>query len=269
MRPTMKKECYHAFVILAYKESPFLEQCILSLQKQTLKSEILISTSTPSKFLNSLSEKYCIPIIVNQNCNGIASDWSFAYNNCTTKFVTLAHQDDIYLPWYVEFCLAEAKKFKDSLIVFSDYIELINNKMKSISPKFFVKYFLLFPFLFKRNIGSHFLRKTILSFGTPIQCSTVMYNKEYIGSFEFSKDFQCNLDWDAWIRLSQRKGEFVFVKRKLMCHRMHEGSQTYSQIKNKRRRKEEELIFNRLWPWPLAKFLSDVYSLGAKLYVTK
>lgn len=262
----MKNKSNHTFAILAYKESPFFEQCILSLQKQTVASEIFISTSTPSDFVYRLANKYHIPVIVNQNCNGIASDWSFAYKNCTTRFVTLAHQDDIYLPEYVEACLAASKDFKDNLITFTDYIDSINDVNKYITLPHFIKYLLLIPFLLKRSISSFFLRKAIISFGTPIQCATVMYHKEYIGSFEFAKDLQCNLDWEAWIRLSKQKGKFIFINQKLLCHRMHKESQTYSQIKNKGRKKEERMILNHLWPPPLAKLISEIYSIGSKLY---
>ena len=38
----------HTFVVCAYKESPYLGECIESLLQQTKKSRILISTSTPN-----------------------------------------------------------------------------------------------------------------------------------------------------------------------------------------------------------------------------
>ena len=48
----------HSFAILAYKDSPFIEECILSLINQTVKSDIYIATSTPSEFLTQLAEKF-------------------------------------------------------------------------------------------------------------------------------------------------------------------------------------------------------------------
>ena len=41
----------HTFAICAYKESPYLEECIKSLKNQTIKSNILIATSTPKELL--------------------------------------------------------------------------------------------------------------------------------------------------------------------------------------------------------------------------
>ena len=56
----------HTFVICAYKESRYLEECIISLKKQTVKSEILMVTSTPNAFISGMAEKYNIPLIVNE-----------------------------------------------------------------------------------------------------------------------------------------------------------------------------------------------------------
>ena len=42
----------HTFAICAYKESPYLEECIQSLMNQTVKSDILIATATPSKYMS-------------------------------------------------------------------------------------------------------------------------------------------------------------------------------------------------------------------------
>ena len=41
----------HTFVICAYKESAFLEECIESLEKQNKKSKILLATSTPNYYI--------------------------------------------------------------------------------------------------------------------------------------------------------------------------------------------------------------------------
>ena len=45
----MKKN--HTFAILAYKESPYSEECIKSIMKQNKNSEILIMTQTPNDYI--------------------------------------------------------------------------------------------------------------------------------------------------------------------------------------------------------------------------
>ena len=47
----------HTFAVCAYKESPYLENCLKSLKNQTVKSSIIMTTSTPNVFIKSLAEK--------------------------------------------------------------------------------------------------------------------------------------------------------------------------------------------------------------------
>ena len=89
----------HTFVIPAYKESPFLETCIQNLLAQTVKSNIVITTSTPNNYILDLANKYNLPYYINEgNTKGIAADWNFALSKSITALTTIAHQDDIYLP---------------------------------------------------------------------------------------------------------------------------------------------------------------------------
>lgn len=248
-------ESGHSFAILAYKESPYLEDCIISLRKQTVTSKIFISTSTPSKFLDKISEKFGIPLIVNLNRKGIGSDWTFAYDKCRTKYLTLAHQDDIYLPDYTENCLALGRR-NDNLITFTDYSELIDDKIiKCFDKKLVVKRIVFLPFFINSNVSSSLIRKMLLFFGNPISCPSVMYNKDNIGDFRFSDKFLCSLDWEAWIELAKKKGGFAYVKKKLIIHRIYQDSQSALLTSNKLRQHEEELILQGLWPKPFAKIL--------------
>ena len=48
----------HTFVVCAYKESPYLEECINSLEKQKVKSNIIISTSTPNRYIEEIAKKH-------------------------------------------------------------------------------------------------------------------------------------------------------------------------------------------------------------------
>ena len=54
----------HTFVICAYKKSEYLEECICSILKQTIKSNVLISTSTDIPFIREMAKKYDIPLYV-------------------------------------------------------------------------------------------------------------------------------------------------------------------------------------------------------------
>ena len=86
---------FHTFVISAYQDSPYLESCIKSLKAQTVPSEIICTTSTPSPYLTKLMEKYQIPLYVREGRSDIQEDWNFAISKASGEFVTVAHQDDM------------------------------------------------------------------------------------------------------------------------------------------------------------------------------
>jgi len=254
----------HTFVIAGYKDSPYLEECILSLKNQTVESKIKLTTSTPSPFLEQLATKHNIPYIVNNSRQGIAHDWSFAYKNCSTKYVTIVHQDDIYLPNYTKLCMSAASSYSNCLILFTDYSELREKKVMFASINFFVKKMLLSPFLIKKGISSPFIKKAILSFGNPICCPSVMYNKEEIGFMKFSNNFKVSLDWNQWLKLAKREGSFVYIRKKILCHRIHSETASSLTISNLKRKKEDEIIFKTIWPPFLAKIFVNVYFMASK-----
>jgi len=261
----MTENINHTFVILAYKKSPFLEDCIITLKKQTVRSHLLITSSTPSEYLSRLSEKYCLPIKVNKNSKCIGDDWTFAYNCCNTKYLTLAHQDDIYEPDYAEKCISIAEKYNSNLITFTNYGEIHSNEKVTVNFNIIIKRLILSSFfLFSQQIKRNAFKKAMLAFGNPISCPSVMYNKDKIGKFQFSKQLTINLDWDAWIKLSQMNGSFLFTRKVLMFHSIHEGSETSKAIKNKRRHSEDEIIFNKIWPPPFANIFFKIYRMSYK-----
>ena len=259
----MRELFNHTFTILAYKESPYLKDCITSLKRQTVKSKILIVTSTPSLYLDQISKEYRVPVKVNHERIDIGSDWTFAYNNAETQYVTLAHQDDIYSSEYTEWCLDAAKKVNDSLIVFTDYAEIVDRRLRTYTPNLIVKMFILLTFFtFKKSLRNSFLKKLMLSLGSPISCPSVFFNKKNVGTFKFSRYFSFNLDWDAWLRLARREGAFVYVRRRLLLHRIHRDSQTTVCTRDRWRHAEDEELFEAFWPRPISKLLSRVYLLS-------
>ena len=253
----------HSFAILAHKESPYIEELIKSIKSQTVKSQLFISTSTPCLFIEKLSQKYNIPILINKEGKGIVSDCNFGYKNAGTRYVTLAHQDDIYLPNYTEKCIETAEKYSNTLITFTRYKELCNNQIKSLTSTLLVKDILLTPYLFKDSVSSKFVRKAMLSLGNPIACPSVMFNKEKLkDKFNFSEDFPVNFDWDIWLRLSEEEGAFILVKERLMLYRFHSGTCTATATKDNRKPEEDKKILRRLWPAPLAEIIYNLYSFG-------
>lgn len=260
----MNNNVSHTYAICAYKESPYLEECIKSLKKQTVESKLIMATSTPCKHILDLADKYDIELFVNDNPPGIATDWNFAYSKANTPYVTIAHQDDVYLKNYTEEILKHMAYAKNPLIAFSNYGELRGKDRVFKSKLLMVKKLLLLPLNFRFLWKSKLARRMCLSLGSCICCPSVTFARENLPEVLFTTEFKSNLDWQAWYRLSKLDGEFVYCKKALMLHRIHEESETTRIINDNNRSTEDLEMFKCFWPTPIAKLINKLYSSGEK-----
>ena len=250
----------HTFAICAYKESPFLEECICSLKNQTQQSLIIMITSTPNEHIKNLVERYNIPLYVNTGESGITQDWNFAYSMTNTELVTIAHQDDVYLPDYTKEIYRVISSVKHPLIAFTNYGELregqpvLNNSLLRI--KRFALWLLRFP-VFQ---NSRFIRRRILSLGNMICCPAVTFVKNNLPEQVFKHNFRSNEDWEAWEALSRNKGAFAYSPKIEMYHRIHGGSETSAILGDHARSKEDYEMFCKLWPAPVARLITKIYA---------
>ncbi len=254
----------HTFVICAYKESPYIEETIVSLKNQTVPVNIIMSTATPNEFLNDICKKYEIPLYVNDGERGIAGDWNFGYQQAKTKLVTLAHQDDFYEPEYAEEIIRHANMGKDVIVVYSDYYEYRIDKKVTDNKLLKIKRMMNLPMTKKIFYGNRFVRRLMLSLGDPICCPAVTYVKERVGDRPFDTSFQNSCDYKAMVEQAEKKGWFICVPRQLMAHRIHPGSTTTLNLSENIRQKEDLEIFCRFWPRPIAKLLNRVYATSER-----
>lgn len=252
--------CDHTFVICAYGESPYLEECILSLKKQSVRTNIRMAASTDNGHIRGLAEKYRIPLDINGGPGGITQDWNFGLSRAKTPLVTIAHQDDVYCRDYAAEILRRARAAKRPLIIFTDYGELRNGRRVNNNRLLKIKRLMLMPLEIPGLSGSRFLRRRILSLGNPISCPSVTYAMEYLPHPLFQDGYTCVEDWQAWERISRFKGQFCYVKKLLMYHRIHRQSTTSGMIEGSGRAGEDLQMFERFWPAPVARLLGRFYS---------
>ena len=249
----------HTFAVCAYGESPWLADCLKSLAAQTVRTRILIATGTPNGTIDRAAEQYHVPVIVHEGGKGIGSDWNAAFDAAGTKLVTITHQDDLYDPRYAEQMLADMNRAKDPIIWFCGYGELRNGETVYVNRNLKIKKAMLSPLKNRAGQGSRWVRRRVLSLGSPICCPSVTYVKEKAGESPFSTEMKVSLDWDQWEKLSRKKGEFVYCPEPLMKHRVHEGSATTELIADETRSKEDLEMFRRFWPDGIAKLIEKRY----------
>jgi len=253
----------HTFVVLAYKESEYLEECINSVLNQSYKSEVVIATTTDNEYIRRLAKKYKLEVVVGKHTN-IGGDFDFAVQTGKTSLVTVAHQDDIYDYDYAKTVVDKYQKYPDSTIIFTDYYEIRAGKKVLSNTNLKIKRVLLFPLRVKFLSKFQFAKCLVLRFGNAICCPAVTFVKNNCPHDIFLSDYQCNIDWFAWEKLSKLKGRFIYHKSKLMGHRISEESTTTDIIKQGIRTKEDYEIYCKFWPKWFAKIICSAYRNSEK-----
>ncbi|MBQ8537347.1 MAG: glycosyltransferase family 2 protein [Clostridia bacterium] len=252
----------HTFAICAYKESPYLEACIQSVLAQREDSQVILCTSTPNQLIEGLATKYGLSLHINNAPSSIHGDWNFALSMAKGEYVTLCHQDDIYEPGY---CDAVKKAVqKGFLVFFSDYWELRGKNKCSGGKLLLIKRMLLSPLRVKAFQGLRWAKRFALRFGCGICCPSVTFHMPSMPKPLFQAGFKSDLDWQAWEKLSTQRGRFAYEPRRLMCHRIHEESETSRIIGENQRGKEDYQMFLKFWPPFIAKMLTRFYSASEK-----
>ena len=248
-----------SFVVCAYKESPYLRDCIQSLLSQKVSCPVYISTSTPNRFIESLADEFALPLIIQNHAPGIAEDWNSAYAAANSDYVVLAHQDDVYEPEYADAALASLGRSKNPLIFFSDYYEIRNGRKITDTKNLRIKRRLLRSLAKHGSTDSVSAKRRLLSLGNPVCCPSVTYAKANLPAVPFRCGMGSNLDWEAWERFSRMKGSFVYDARMLVGHRIHASSTTSDLILSDRRTGEDLDMLKKFWPVPVASAINRFY----------
>lgn len=256
----------HTFVVLAYKESEYLEACVRSVLRQAYRSHVVVATSTPNEHIRRISEKYGLTLYENPNSGqGIGSDFDFARTCVSSALVTIAHQDDVYDYQYSAKIVEMYEKHPEAIILFSDYYEIRNQDKVNRNLNLKIKRLMLMPLRLRRLGKYKFIKRLVLSMGNSICCPAVTYVNSNIMQPEiFVRNMLCNVDWKAWEILSKKAGSFVYCENRLMGHRVHEDSTTSEIIKNNIRTKEDYMVLRCFWPSRIAKWIARLYSLSEK-----
>lgn len=254
----------HGFVVPAYGRSPHLRDCLASLRAQTVRSTVVIATSTPWEGLEGLAADFDARLAVHTPNAGIGRDWNFALSQATTPWVTLAHQDDLYLPTFTERMLALAARHPDAVLVATGYGERLEpgGETRTRSPMLVIKRVLMeLGFLGRVAVASTGAKQRLLRFGCPIPCPSVSLRVDRTG-LRFREDLRVDLDWEAWLRLAAMPGTFAYDRHTLMLHRIHADSETSAGVRAGVRASEDRMMFEAMWPAPIARLLAKAYALS-------
>ena len=238
----MKVKDIHSFVILAYNESDDLEECIKSIKKQSVKSNILIATSTKNDYIVELASQYGLGVMVNEEKSNKGNDYNFALEAVNTDLVTIVHQDDLYDRNYAKEIINSYKKNKDVSILFTDYYEIVGDKKLKKSKELFKKRFFIWPLKYRFFNKSKYFKRLSLKYHKAICTSSVTFVKKNIPRNLFPTDLIYNNDWSGLEKLSLDDKRFVLVPKKLVGYRKDDIKE-----RNDIQLKEDILMYKKFW----------------------
>jgi glycosyltransferase involved in cell wall biosynthesis len=256
----------HTFAVPAYGDSPYLEACLKSLKKQTVPSDIILCTSTPSPFLKEISDRYGVPLYIREGEKGIGRDWNFAFDRAETDLVTIAHQDDLYEHDYTKTLFEAKEKYPDMSLFTTASVTLKKKKLTEWGIEETVKKLLRMPLRCPGLCGLGAVKKSVFLLGNPVICPSCTYDRTFLNGMHFSETYQFILDWDFLYRLAGMPGRFVCSEKPLIIYRIHEGAATFSCIEGNIREREEAEMFGRLWPKPAAESIRRLYRRSYEAY---
>lgn len=248
MKATGKKDTNHTYAVCAYRESPYLEECVRSLIKQSIRTNVIMTTSTPCGYITSVADKYGIPLYVREGRSDIRDDWNFAYDKAETDWVTIAHQDDLYDRNYVKIFLDTIPLYDDPIAFLSDYIPIKNGQIGPRDINSRIRRFLRKPLKYPQLARKRFWKKAVLSLGNSICAPAVTYHKSVLGPSYFTSELKFNIDWDTFLKLAGESGAMAYAEEPLTFYRIHKEATSMEFIESHSREVEDTWMFQKFWP---------------------
>lgn len=256
----------HSFAVCAYGDSPYLERCLQSLRAQSMASEYLLCTATPSRCLESLAKQYGFRLCVREGKAGIGADWNYAMDTARGQFVTLAHQDDIYGKHYTETLLRCAARWPDMELFMTRSLTLKHHGVQKDGASERIKRLLRAPLRVHALSHLPLWKKAVLRLGNPVICPSCAYRKDSCASLRFSEEKRFVLDWDYLYRLAEHGGRWICMEKPLLLYRVHPGAATAHCMEEHVREQEEYEMFCRMWPKQVASMILHVYRRAYAAY---
>ncbi len=256
----MKKDLrsLHTFSVCAYGDSPYLEQCVRSVLSQTVKSTVILCTSTPCESIERIASKYHLMLYVRKGESNIREDWNFAIEKANTPYVTVAHQDDCYHRNYAKELYKAIYEDPDFTMFYTGYRPIKEGKVAT-DINCLLRAILRFPMNFRILSDKCFFKKATLAFGNSICCPSVTYNLRKTGTPVFTSDMKFNIDWDTFLKFASGWGRFAYNSKVLTYYRIHKDATSKTFIEDNGRVKEDKDMFQKFWPKPVTRWLMKFY----------
>lgn len=233
-------------VVPIYNGERFLERTIRSLLAQTIRADQIIciddcSTDRSPSIVTELNDP-SITLTRNSTRLGLASNWNRALDLANGfDSLTIAHQDDIYEPTYLESVTRALEDHPSAFIAHTkaSVIDEQDRPLRLAATRYKEKFW---P---RDRVVERAIREelALLIRGDYIFCPSVTFRVTAIENLgRFDERYEFVPDWDFWLRGLLAGFTIVGVNERLIRYRSHARSATAVAEKTLRRYQEELTI---------------------------
>ena len=228
-------------MIPCWNAGPHLEPLLRSLLGQTWpRFELILVDDGSTDGSADVAARVAgerIEIVRYADSVGIGANWNRAVSASVGEFVCIAHQDDVYEPWYLETMVAAleanpAAGYAHGRAVAIDGVGArIASAVESYKQAFFDSTDS------ERGAGGEY---QLLMQGNWINCPSILYRRKALDSVGgFDPNLEFTLDWSLTFRLLLAGWQLVPIDRPVIRYRRHRTSASKAAVRSLRRYREE------------------------------
>lgn len=220
-------------IIPCYNSQLWIEDCLLSVYKQTYKNiEVIVvddgSTDDTAKIISQYQNEK-VKYFYKEN-QGEGSARNFGIKLSKGELIAFLDSDDFWHEDKIELQVNSIKQGYD--FVYSDY-QLVDSFGKNQA-----EHVILNPKKFSLPVKTLLLSKNIVAGG-----SSVMLKKSVIDNVGFFKEgLVIGTDWEFWTRIFWNNYSTYFIDKKLLSIRKNEKSVQYTTSNSKRKTSVETIL---------------------------
>jgi glycosyltransferase involved in cell wall biosynthesis len=206
-----------SIILPVYNGEKYLSETIDSIIEQTFADwEIVAVNDGSTDNSHSILQQYKSNLgskikIIDQENSGVSVARNVAIDNSESEYLAFIDADDMWLPEKLEKQIKILDNNPDVALVYSDLLDLIENKTTRRKQ------------ILKRKLQRGYIFEPLFYFNF-IALSSVVLRKEMIEKYgNFDSDYKIIQDYDLFLRIAE-KNVIDYVDESLLIYRIHENN---------------------------------------------
>lgn len=237
----------HSFVIIAEGENDNLEECIKSIKKQSVKTNVLLITDNENDFVMDIASEYGLGVMIYHE-DEMMNKYNFALTCVSTELVTIVNQNDIYDRNYAKEVLKVYKNNPKASLIFTNCYEIFKDKKNIRNKRLFKRRMMVKWLKYSKFNNKKYFKKLALKYFNALYPSSVTYVTSNL-PHPFFEDYSIYNEWVSYNKLVGDNLAWVYIETPLVAYRSD------ALVDSKENTLLKKQIYKLFWPNWLIDFI--------------